>query len=511
MTHGRRARASWAARHGVTTSSPPPVGLVTHISSHVGGATICRVALRRPRIPPDRVIQGLGAPSPHAEPTVDAVTVAVSAGCRVPEQELEAILGTLPGRGLRLPTPWLSSPEVAARLAPLVVVVFAWRSVACIAVLFGEPPTSSLEPLSRIFLAANVAIGAAGVTYVKLKGIRGLLKWPLMAADLTLAASINVWAAYMVPRANLFGYGEDVYGIVWGVAVTTWAGVAPSAALGYVLAALTIALRVAMAGVAANGAISDWMMTLISPAHARIASWSLLAIAIPAMVGSLIIRNAEALADMRTHLAVQEMRSQSERALEDENNLWRRRIHDTLLNELKEASYHLRHAEQPGAIAAAHNAIQIAEVQLRKLHNSPSPHFNALWDGLWDLIVSVRRRPNARVTIADIPRLTTRLPDLPSEVIDALLGATGEAVRNAARHAAPCNITIQLGARDNGVEIRISDTGSGKVPDPLPMGGGIRQSILEPVERVGGVAELRRHSRGHTWVLRWPNEGGFPP
>ncbi|ROQ40000.1 signal transduction histidine kinase [Frondihabitans sp. PhB188] len=109
------------------------------------------------------------------------------------------------------------------------------------------------------------------------------------------------------------------------------------------------------------------------------------------------------------------------------------------------------------------------------------------------------------VATLDLTRLDAL--ELPSEVAEALISATVQALRNSVTHAGPSARRTAAGSRldDGGLRITVSDDGSGFDLGSIPQERlGVRVSILERVRHVGGSASI--HSapgEGTTVVLEW--------
>lgn len=102
---------------------------------------------------------------------------------------------------------------------------------------------------------------------------------------------------------------------------------------------------------------------------------------------------------------------------------------------------------------------------------------------------------------------------LPSESLKRLVSATREALSNAARHGAePISLYIEAG--HEGVEVFVRDHGPGFDVAQVPQGRhGVKQSIIERVERYGGRVAIVRRDPG-VEVRMWmpsaaPSENGM--
>lgn len=96
---------------------------------------------------------------------------------------------------------------------------------------------------------------------------------------------------------------------------------------------------------------------------------------------------------------------------------------------------------------------------------------------------------------------------IPARAAEALIGATGEALRNARRHAgSSADIEVHVVLDDDCVEIDVVDDGSGFLRSEVPVNRlGIVSSIEGRMRHAGGSAEVRsRQGRGTAVRVRWP-------
>ncbi|MBF4577569.1 sensor histidine kinase [Frondihabitans sp. VKM Ac-2883] len=97
--------------------------------------------------------------------------------------------------------------------------------------------------------------------------------------------------------------------------------------------------------------------------------------------------------------------------------------------------------------------------------------------------------------------------EVPSEVADALMSATVQALTNSAKHAGAAATRSVTGTRlkDGGIHITVSDNGAGFDLDQVPEERlGVRVSILERVQHIGGTAHIRSApGKGTTVTLNW--------
>jgi signal transduction histidine kinase len=97
------------------------------------------------------------------------------------------------------------------------------------------------------------------------------------------------------------------------------------------------------------------------------------------------------------------------------------------------------------------------------------------------------------------------LSGVPTDVVDAVNGAVGEAVTNAAKHGGATRVTVYVEPTDDGgLFCSVKDDGSGFDPATVSEGMGLPRSIRGRLEEVGGsVAVDARPGHGTEIQLRW--------
>jgi len=99
-------------------------------------------------------------------------------------------------------------------------------------------------------------------------------------------------------------------------------------------------------------------------------------------------------------------------------------------------------------------------------------------------------------------------PDLPrckAPIGDALVGAVGEALTNAGKHAHAAHVTIYVEPADdgNGIACSVRDDGSGFDVGTTREGVGLSQSIRGRLAEVGGSVEIESRAGAGTEVRLW--------
>lgn len=103
-----------------------------------------------------------------------------------------------------------------------------------------------------------------------------------------------------------------------------------------------------------------------------------------------------------------------------------------------------------------------------------------------------------------------RIPALPATAIGK---AARECVRNVIKHCTRAEATVSIRSENGTVRVEIADSGPGFSPDDsMTRGGGWRDSVVERMNSVGGLAQLHPNQQGGTTVaLIWPTPVPPPP
>ncbi|MCW4459065.1 ATP-binding protein [Microbacterium sp. MPKO10] len=172
-------------------------------------------------------------------------------------------------------------------------------------------------------------------------------------------------------------------------------------------------------------------------------------------------------------------------------------LHDSVLQTLAL----IQQKAEPGS-----DASRLARAQERELREWL---FAENVGGALDLSAELRRAASALENdfSARIDVITTgsAVPEAP----EGLLAAAREAMLNAAQHAGG-TVTVYSESSPTGIEISISDRGSGFDLDDIPDGHfGVRESIMGRMSRMGGTATIRRGpgGTGTDVLLRMPLTG----
>jgi len=133
------------------------------------------------------------------------------------------------------------------------------------------------------------------------------------------------------------------------------------------------------------------------------------------------------------------------------------------------------------------------------LYEQPRPA-ESLAVALRTTIDTVARRHGVEVAAV----LADDLPDLPSEVAEAVAGAMGEALTNAAKHSGADRISVFAEPGEaGGVYCSVRDNGAGFERASTDMGRGLEHSIEQRMAEVGGRADVASAPGRGTEVQLW--------
>ncbi len=94
------------------------------------------------------------------------------------------------------------------------------------------------------------------------------------------------------------------------------------------------------------------------------------------------------------------------------------------------------------------------------------------------------------------------LPDVDDDLVTALIGAVGEALTNAGKHAHAQRVVVYAEPDEkDGLTVTVNDDGRGFDPARVPEGVGLSRSVRGRVQEVGGVVEVRSEP-GHGTEVR---------
>jgi signal transduction histidine kinase len=396
--------------------------------------------------------------------------------------------------GLHRPATRAGAPRAGAEASAdeLVRQTLSWFAVAALAYRLAITPIlvagalGNLETdLPRSLLAAMGVVLTGDL--VLLVGVllgrfgRLLRSTAFFAVDLAVAAGLNLWATSTLPHGTFLLTGRD---IVWGYGlgvISFWTALR-GPRTGAALLAGGVVLHLLMARL--NGALYDFdgWMTFV----ARIA-WLALAFGLAWVL--------VALARQGSRAAVAEgLRA----GREAERARLLRETHDTVLQTLEAI------ALRSGGDAAAERLREIRATALqqatalRAVLREDTARQGGLAAGLRALTEELLRRGfHTELVTGELDG------DPPPAVTAALVGATREALTNAAKHAGTGRAVVRAVSRPDGVEVTVRDHGRGFDPGAERAGFGVDRSIATRMREVGGRAELWSAPGRGTRVTLW--------
>jgi signal transduction histidine kinase len=223
-------------------------------------------------------------------------------------------------------------------------------------------------------------------------------------------------------------------------------------------------------------------------------AWAVVFSASFVLAGIAAVRTGDLLDAAREEAARIAAEAAAQEARESERELHKLLVHDRVLVVLQEVAAGVNTHLVPHARKALTD-MEIADPDV----DSPAT----------DLVSRLRRvvremDSKLPVVVVDSTVAPRAVPD---EVADALVGAAGEAIRNALRHAGTgAAIRISVDWREETVHVAVADTGEGfdlqaVAPDRM----GVRMSITRRMAAVGGLATIETApARGTRVLLQWP-------
>lgn len=333
----------------------------------------------------------------------------------------------------------------------------AWGWVALMLVLGRE----HLRP-GRTWLAIALVGAALAVTVVATGLLRTrpdlLLRPWLIAIELAVGLGLLVGDGIVYEEGHVFAPQQSL-GVAWPLFGVLAAGVAFGAGAGGVAGALIGSGR--LGGTLTNGVALDELTGGRIASHVTTVVIYTIA---GAMVGYVVTLLRRAEHEVATVKAREEVA---------------RRLHDGVLQTLAVVE---RRADDP-------QLARLAREQERELREWLFGDVPSQSTGLAPALRRVAARfedsfdGRAQVLVPD------DLPSLDDREVEALAGAVGEALTNAGKHGGAARVTVFV-EPDERLFCSVKDDGRGFDPASTPEGIGLRQSIRERIEELGGRVEI---------------------
>lgn len=372
------------------------------------------------------------------------------------------------------------------------IAAFRWVTWVWMAVVLAfDTRSSSLERPWAAAVAVGVTLAWTGFASVMVRVAPAqLLTRAALGIELAIAMALvfGDWWVYGQVGGAWSAHGQSL-GVAWPAAAVLSIGVAHGAGLGFVAGAALGLARLA-------GQLVFWTDATDPPlSHGDNQLAAVGTIVMYALAGGLAGLVTTKLRIAEREVAVARAREEVARTLHDgvlqTLAVVQRRTNDAELAALaREQEVELRQylfGTRPGS-AGSSGARRAGTTDLAA--------------ALRDTAADIERRQSLRTDVV----LTDELPPVPVAIADALRGAVGESLVNAAKHGGAGHATVFVEHDpDDGLFCSVKDDGSGFDPAERSEGIGITRSIRGRIDEVGGSVEVDgRPGRGTEIRIRIP-------
>lgn len=383
--------------------------------------------------------------------------------------------------------------------------------------------------------ATTSAAGTAGAEAGERPAEQALLRYAMRSAVLLrglVGLAATVAGVMTAPEANALVVGVLSANLVWSVVfvatarvrgLTWWLAAGDVAFLsglcliqqsvtvpaalpggaGWVGALVTLGLLVAAMGLPARWAVPASLVLVVAhlvgirPADDGVITAMIHVIQVIAMsVLMRVLRQSAGYADAALAAVLRDQRAELiERARRADEREQRRDLHDTVLSTLTMVG--TDGIQGPSAQLRQRAAADI--LVLDRLSDPEAPALDVPPNALDDRLRRIALQADLDVGLALTP------VDVPAPVVEAMAGATAEAVSNVRRHAGTGRVRITLTSDNGAVQVEIRDRGRGFDTQSTPFHRyGVREAIIGRMQTVGGLADVDSVPGGGTTVtLRW--------
>ncbi len=199
-----------------------------------------------------------------------------------------------------------------------------------------------------------------------------------------------------------------------------------------------------------------------------------------------------------------------EAAVLEERNRMARELHDSVTQSLYSVTLFAeaakRMAEQGDleqVRSHLENVERMSQQSLKEMRlliyqmRSPGKTSNRFEDKIKSRLETVERRSGVEFSVE-----VKGSPDLSEEEVEELYLIAQEALNNAQKHAEATRVDVHLDARDDNIELKISDDGKGFDPEKARKGGGMGLSNMrERTEKIGGELSIESEPGEGTTIL----------
>lgn len=369
-----------------------------------------------------------------------------------------------------------------------VVAGLALRALAIpipVALLLRAHPHARLGGVVGVGAVACAANAVAAAALATGRAGRAMQRPSFFTVDVALAAAASLWAAAQIPSGSLLTPNSDPFLIYTLGTVVLWTslrGTVPGAAL----AAGAMVLEVVMARV--NGVRLGAADVLVLGAREL---WIVVAFVVVTIVASIARRSLAT--------ALEEGRRAGR---ESERARVLRAMHDTVLQTLEAINGRLDRVDLPAEdrVSWVRSVAGRQSAELRRILRREAEDPGEIYDRFAQLASDFEIRTGV---LADFVYVGPE-PSLGGPQEAALVGAAGEALNNAERHAKARTVNVLFAAGRDRARVVIRDDGCGFDPGDVPVGAyGIAQSIVQRLEESGGGATVHSKPGAGTRVELW--------
>lgn len=377
------------------------------------------------------------------------------------------------------------------------IAAFRWLAWAWMATVLLLARGSLARPVAAVVLVAAAFAVTVWLTVLLRRDPDRLTAPSVVGPEVGVALTLLLADGFVYAAPHVFT-GTQPLGVAWPLAALLAAGVA----FGPVVGAVT--------GVAAGAARAVSSVSNVVPvADAEPLVGALTPVQVLSLVTSGVLYalaggvagyGSRLLRDAQQRLAQAERTVAAARAREEVA----RQLHDGVLQTLAVVE---RRADDPQLVALAHDQQRDLRRYLLTSTEAAGSDDDCGWTAvrLRDALL----RSAERFETAFDGRVEVLVPDdlevVSAPVAEALVGAVGEALTNAGRHAGASHVVVYVEPVDDGVFVAVRDDGCGFDPAIVRRGMGLDRSIEGRIVEVGGNVEVdAAPGRGTEVRLRLP-------
>lgn len=352
--------------------------------------------------------------------------------------------------------------------------VFRWAAWVWMATVLILARAALVRPaLAVALVGAALVVTIAATSRLRGDG-RGPATTGLVGVEVVVAVALQVADGFVYRAPHVFEPQQPL-GVAWPIAAILSAGVAFGPGAGVAAALLAGGARAVSSVLNTTAGPDAWLGPLTPQETLSLVTTTVL-YALAGGVGGHLVR---ILRESEGRAVAAERQLAEARAREQVG----RRLHDGVLQTLALVA---RRSDDAEVVALARATEQQLRDDLFGQPDSAVVGKGDVGDALRAAAARARDRSGLQVRVL----VPDDLPELPPQVRDALAGAVGEALANAAKHADAEEVVVYAEPVGDGIEVSVRDDGHGFDPAAVTEGVGWRSSIRGRLAEVGGEAEV---------------------